>query len=174
MSRDCDAIGCKTPTASGKFMCLRHWRMVPLEIQRTINDRYRALRRDFAFLHDVAYLQACVSAIDGIAEAEAMLLVGREELLPNRIVPGLKVRTLRGELDESQAGNSRLTPAGSWGWVARPNAPGEWHVFFPNGAAVVITDSELRDPDQYDVLPVNPYRRHLVLAEQRASKGGAA
>jgi hypothetical protein len=48
MSRDCDAIGCKDPTASGKFMCLKHWRMVPIETQRTVYDRYRALRKDFA------------------------------------------------------------------------------------------------------------------------------
>jgi hypothetical protein len=71
MSRDCDAIGCKVPTTTGKFMCLRHWRMVPIELQRTINDRYRALRKDFGFLSDVAYLDACMTAIDRIAAAES-------------------------------------------------------------------------------------------------------
>ena len=70
MSRDCDAIGCTTPTASGRFMCLKHWRLVPIELQRTINDRYRTLRRDFAFLSDVAYLNACTEAIDRIARTE--------------------------------------------------------------------------------------------------------
>lgn len=70
MSRACDAIGCTTPTASGRFMCLKHWRMVPIELQRTISDRYRSLRKDFAFLSDVAYLNACVSAIDRIAATE--------------------------------------------------------------------------------------------------------
>jgi hypothetical protein len=70
MSRACDAIGCSTPTASGRFMCLRHWRLVPIELQRTINSRYRALHKNFAFLRDVAYLSACVDAIDGIARAE--------------------------------------------------------------------------------------------------------
>ncbi len=70
MTRACDAIGCNTPTASGRFMCLQHWRLVPIELQRTINDRYRTLRRDFAFLGDVAYLNACVNAIDRIAKAE--------------------------------------------------------------------------------------------------------
>jgi hypothetical protein len=70
MSRDCDAIGCTTPTASGRFMCLKHWRLVPTEQQRTINARYRALRKDLAFLSDVPYLDACVNAIDGIAKAE--------------------------------------------------------------------------------------------------------
>jgi hypothetical protein len=70
MSRACDAIGCNTPTASGKFMCLKHWRLVPIELQRTINDRYRTLRKDFAFLSDIAYLSACVNAIDRIAKDE--------------------------------------------------------------------------------------------------------
>ncbi|MBX3660710.1 MAG: hypothetical protein KF740_19925 [Ramlibacter sp.] len=71
MSRDCDAIGCTTPTASGRFMCLKHWRMVPKPLQDTINDRYRTLRRDFAFLSDVAYLSAAVTAINRIAAAES-------------------------------------------------------------------------------------------------------
>ncbi|VTU46067.1 hypothetical protein SRS16P2_00467 (plasmid) [Variovorax sp. SRS16] len=38
--------------------------------QRAINSRYRAGRPDFSFLSDVAYLQACVDAIDGIARIE--------------------------------------------------------------------------------------------------------
>jgi hypothetical protein len=70
MSRACDAIGCKTSTAAGRFMCLAHWRKVPTELQRVINGRYRLLRKDFAFLSDVAYLQACVDSIDVIALIE--------------------------------------------------------------------------------------------------------
>jgi hypothetical protein len=70
MIRACDAIGCNTPTATGRFMCLKHWRLVPIELQRTINDRYRTLRKDYAFLGDVAYLTACVNALDHIANAE--------------------------------------------------------------------------------------------------------
>lgn len=77
MSRGCDAIGCAADVASGKFMCLHHWRMVPIDVQRTITGRYRALRRDFAFLSDVQYLQACVQAIDVIAKAEGKVGVNR-------------------------------------------------------------------------------------------------
>lgn len=168
MSRDCDAIGCKTPTASGRFMCLRHWRLVPIELQRTINTRYRALCRDFAFLSDVGYLTAAVNAIDFIAEREANRL--QPVVAPQRLMPGMKVQTLRGELDEHHEGNDRQTAAGSWGWLAQPAQfePGAWHVFFPNDAAVILTDAELRNADLYRVLPVNPYRRHLVLAERKA------
>lgn len=70
MSRVCDASSCGATVASGRFLCITHWRMVALPTQRTINARYRACRRDFGFLSDVAYLQACVDAIDAIAKAE--------------------------------------------------------------------------------------------------------
>lgn len=70
MSRECDAIGCAASVASGRFMCIRHWRMVPINQQATINRRYRALRRDFAFLSDVEYLSAAVASIDMIAAHE--------------------------------------------------------------------------------------------------------
>ena len=68
--RKCDAFNCGEAVASGRFLCLRHWRMVPLPTQGTINSRYRACRKDFGFLSDIAYLQACVDAIDGIAVTE--------------------------------------------------------------------------------------------------------
>jgi len=35
-------------------MCWGHWRMVPTPLQDTIYARYRALRRDYAFLSDLA------------------------------------------------------------------------------------------------------------------------
>ncbi|MBI2770032.1 MAG: hypothetical protein HYX47_10440 [Burkholderiales bacterium] len=66
----CDAIGCTAAKSPGKFLCPRHWRLVPFERQRTIYERYRAGRKDFAFLSDPVYLQACVAAIDHIALIE--------------------------------------------------------------------------------------------------------
>jgi hypothetical protein len=70
MTRSCDAFKCGANVQAGRFLCSAHWRMVPLPTQRTINTRYRACRADFGFLRDVAYLQACVDAIDGIAKTE--------------------------------------------------------------------------------------------------------
>lgn len=70
MSRGCDAIGCVKPTVSGMFMCRFHWKAVPAALQRAINTRYRVCRADFAFLRDVAYLQAAVDAIAAVATAE--------------------------------------------------------------------------------------------------------
>lgn len=71
-TRSCDALGCSAAVSSGRFMCIRHWRMVPVETQRTINTRYRACRADFAFLSDIAYLQACVDALSHIAGVERL------------------------------------------------------------------------------------------------------
>lgn len=70
MSRQCDAFKCSATVATGRFMCSRHWRLVPTTIQQAINTRYRAGRKDFAFLNDVAYLQACVDAINHLARGD--------------------------------------------------------------------------------------------------------
>ncbi len=70
MTRPCDAIDCTTRTQMGRFLCARHWYRVALPTRETVNARYRACRKDFAFLSDVEYLQACVDAIEGIARAE--------------------------------------------------------------------------------------------------------
>lgn len=70
MSRACDAIGCSCATASGRFMCRKHWFMVPAALQRVINTRYRVCRKDYGFLSDPEYLKACTAAIQGIAKAE--------------------------------------------------------------------------------------------------------
>lgn len=68
--RTCDAIECRATVRPGRFLCPAHWRMVPLEVQRTINDRYRTYRKDFAFLSDPVYLGACVTAIERVARDE--------------------------------------------------------------------------------------------------------
>lgn len=67
MSRECDAIGCVTRTQTGRFLCTSHWYRVTLSTRNAINARYRAGRKDFAFLSDLEYLEACVDAIDGLA-----------------------------------------------------------------------------------------------------------
>jgi len=76
MSRPCDAIGCGAYVATGRFMCIKHWRMVPLDLQRTINTRYRACRKDFGFLSDLRYLRAAVDAVEAIARAEGFVADG--------------------------------------------------------------------------------------------------
>jgi hypothetical protein len=70
MSRHCDAIECGGIIQPGRFLCINHWRMVGQSTQRTINARYRICRADFGFLSDIAYLQACIDAIEAIAASE--------------------------------------------------------------------------------------------------------
>lgn len=70
MTRVCDAFQCKASVPGGRFLCSRHWRLVPVVTQTTINTRHRAGRKDFAFLSDPAYLQACIDAINAVAQAE--------------------------------------------------------------------------------------------------------
>lgn len=75
LARKCDAVGCATRTQMGRFLCLPHWRMVPVPTQDTVNVRFRACRKDNGFLSDLAYLQACVDAIEGIARAEGVEVI---------------------------------------------------------------------------------------------------
>jgi hypothetical protein len=75
MTHRCDAAACTAEIARGKFMCTRHWHMVPKPLQNTINDRYRICRKDMAFLSDVAYLDACVRAIEHVATGEGIQAV---------------------------------------------------------------------------------------------------
>lgn len=70
MSRLCDAHKCGCTVAAGRFLCTRHWRLVPLTMQQTINRQYRAGRKDFAFLSDPVYLQACIDALKHVATVE--------------------------------------------------------------------------------------------------------
>lgn len=76
MTRVCDAFQCKAAVPGGRFLCSRHWRMVPVVTQTTINTRYRAGRKDFAFLSDPAYLQACIDAINAVASTEGHAQAG--------------------------------------------------------------------------------------------------
>lgn len=70
MSRACDAINCERVVQTGRFMCIHHWRLVPVAEQRQINARYRAASSRYALMHDVFYVQACATAIEHVAALE--------------------------------------------------------------------------------------------------------
>ena len=74
--------------------------------------------------------------------------------LGSGIYPGLRVQTISGELDTDSEGEERHTPPGSWGWIESHNHAdhwglNHWDLMFPNGASVVVTETELRDAAQY-------------------------
>lgn len=103
-TRECDAIGCTAGVASGRFMCLGHWRAVPRPLQDTINRRYRALRSGFAFLSDVEYLTAAVDAIDVIAARE-----GKQGVNPYRRHLVLAQRRAGGHSAEAERHQAAMT-----------------------------------------------------------------
>ncbi len=41
----CAISGCEASTKRGHLMCLRHWRMVPRDEAREVNDCWRDVRR---------------------------------------------------------------------------------------------------------------------------------
>ena len=69
--RKCDAIGCAAMIRVGRFMCIDHWRMVPLQHQRAINARFRANTNARDLLCDKVYLEACASAIEALHRSPA-------------------------------------------------------------------------------------------------------
>lgn len=67
---------------------------------------------------------------------------------------GTLIQNLQPEIDTDDEEQERTTPALSWGWLARRDDTNEqWAVYFPNGAAIWVTDEELADPQQYAIPP---------------------
>lgn len=65
----CHATGCTTVVPPAKFMCLRHWRMVPRKMQQAIWATYvpgQEIRKD----PTPEYLDAATSAVRYVAERE--------------------------------------------------------------------------------------------------------
>ncbi len=100
MNRPCDAHKCIAAVAPGRFMCSKHWRLVPLAIQQTINRQYRAGRAGYAFLRDPIYLQACIDAIRHVATVE-----GRDVGLDAGVTANYN-RLLQLTLKQSQKGGA--------------------------------------------------------------------
>ena len=69
MNHFCHATGCNKPVPSKLLMCLRHWRMVPRDIQRSVWRHYRPGQEiDKCPTHE--YLEVMKQAIDAVARVE--------------------------------------------------------------------------------------------------------
>jgi hypothetical protein len=79
--------------------------------------------------------------------------------------PGVRVTTIKGEIDNDHEGAERKTPAGSVGWINSVNDDPSgitYNVLFDNGAWVILDRSELDDATQYKIAaPDGPL--HLAL-----------
>lgn len=68
------------------------------------------------------------------------------------ITVGMRIKTLKGELDSDERDGQRVTPPGTVGVVSAHNHADHWDVTFPNGAWVVLTEAEMADPSLYTLV----------------------
>ena len=68
----CHARGCARPVPPRLLMCLRHWRMVPPEIQKLVWKHYRP-GQEIDKCPSREYLAVMKRAIDSVAEQEGLL-----------------------------------------------------------------------------------------------------
>lgn len=66
----CHARGCKAPVPPARLMCLRHWRMVPKNLQRAVWATYE-LGQELTKDPSLEYLEAATAAVNAVAEIEA-------------------------------------------------------------------------------------------------------
>jgi hypothetical protein len=67
----CHARGCGTPVPPRLLMCLRHWKMVPIDIQRRVWHYYRpGQERDKR--PSAEYLKVMKEAIEAVAQKEGL------------------------------------------------------------------------------------------------------
>lgn len=69
MSHTCHARGCETAVPPKMLMCLKHWRMVPQELQKAVWAHYRA-GQEKDKKPSAEYLDAANKAIAAVAWKE--------------------------------------------------------------------------------------------------------
>lgn len=80
MSHTCHAINCKTQTKPEMFMCLKHWRKVPKDLQRAIWKYYRPGQCD-DWRPSPEYCNTAKKAVRSVAEKEGIIITGEEHEL---------------------------------------------------------------------------------------------
>lgn len=70
----CHAMGCAREVPPALLMCLRHWRLVPREIQRLVWKHYRK-GQEIDKRPSKEYLEVMKLAIRSVAEQEGLLEV---------------------------------------------------------------------------------------------------
>lgn len=98
-------------------------------------------------------------------EAKEITQVARLIAAGYNLWPGVRVTTLKGEIDTDDNGAERITTPGSIGWINSVNdetSEVTFNVLFDNGAWVILERAELDDPAQYRLAkPDSPL--HLAL-----------
>lgn len=70
MSHTCHAEGCSKVVPPKLLMCLRHWRMVPRDLQQAVWALYRP-GQEIDKRPTMEYLEVMQEAIDAVAAKEA-------------------------------------------------------------------------------------------------------
>lgn len=71
MRHTCHAVNCTVEVPRKMFMCLRHWRLVPKDMQRKIWKHYQPGQENDMDLVTDAYLDAARAARQAVAAKEA-------------------------------------------------------------------------------------------------------
>lgn len=82
MSHTCHADGCHAAVPPKLFMCLKHWRMVPRDMQRAIWRHYRP-GQEIDKQPSTTYVQVAKAAIEAVSAIEAT------RRSPQQTIPGL-------------------------------------------------------------------------------------
>lgn len=77
----CHARGCKAQVPPAKFMCPRHWAMIPAELQRAVWQHFRP-GQEISKDPGGNYLRAAKAAIDAVAAADGIVSPQAAERLP--------------------------------------------------------------------------------------------
>lgn len=78
MTNCCKIFNCTAPIPSDRLMCVKHWRMVPKDLQRDVWRQYRAGDAR----PSIAYLNATKAAVQAV---EAKLLKRAEKVGPPQL-----------------------------------------------------------------------------------------
>lgn len=69
----CHARDCNTRVPPAYFMCARHWRMVPRDLQKEVWAQYEPGQEQGTAEVSEAYLEVTTKAIEAVAKKEAGL-----------------------------------------------------------------------------------------------------
>jgi hypothetical protein len=69
----CTANHCALTIQPGRLMCIRHWSMLPRDIQRAVWEAHHDHSSRGARLASFEYLSACADAVEFIARSEGRL-----------------------------------------------------------------------------------------------------
>ena len=72
MNHTCHAVGCTKAVPPKLLMCLKHWRMVPNDLQKLVWKHYRP-GQEIDKRPSVGYMEVQERAVNAVAQREGLL-----------------------------------------------------------------------------------------------------